>query len=86
MVLSLNSSNGDVIWSKKVDDIEIFSSPKIATNNMLYVGCVAGPMVALNATTGGIIWKFNTEGAIVATVRISSKHVTYTAPRQQFNE
>ena len=86
MLLSVDSSNGDVIWSKKIDDVEIFSSPKLATNGMLYVGSIDGAMMGINATTGGVVWKYSTGGPVVGTVRISHKHAVYTAARQQFNE
>ena len=86
MVLLMNSKNGNVIWSKNIDDTEIFSSPKLAKNGLLYVATIRGEMVALNATTGEVVWTYETGGPVVATVRINSPHVEYTAARQQFNE
>ena len=86
MVLHMNSKNGDVVWSKNIDDSEIFSSPKLATNGLLYMGTIRGEMVALNSTTGEVVWSYTTNGPVVATVRINSPHIVYTAARQQFNE
>ena len=86
MVLHMNSKNGEVIWSKNIDDSEIFSSPKLATNGLLYVGTILGEMMALNASTGEVVWNYKTDGPVVATVRINAPHVAYVAARQQFNE
>ena len=86
MVLHMNSKNGDVVWSKNIDDSEIFSSPKLGTNGLLYVGTIRGEMVALNATTGERVWSYTTDGPVVGTVRINTPHVNYTGMRQQFNE
>ena len=86
MVLHMNPQNGEVIWSRNIDDTEIFSSPKLATNGLLYVGTIRGEMVALKASTGEIVWNYKTDGPVVATVRINAPHVDYVAARQQFNE
>ena len=86
MVLHMNSKNGDVIWSKNIDDSEIFSSPKLATNGLLYVGTIRGEMIALNATTGEVVWRYATDGPVVATARINTPHVEYTGTGKQFNE
>ena len=86
LVLLINSKNGDVIWSKTIDESEIFSSPKLSNNGLLYVGTIRGEMVAMNATTGEIVWSYKTDGPIVATVRINNPYISYIAEGQQFNE
>ncbi len=70
-VYALDGTTGGLVWKIQLGDpclgYEIWSSPAVDTG-VVYVGvashnsapCVAGRVVALNATTGAIVWSFDT--------------------------
>ena len=72
-MIAFKQKDGTKVWSQKIGSSIFFSSPRLAKNGMLYIGSVDGPLIALNAETGNVIWKADTGGPIVGTALITKK-------------
>ncbi len=61
---AINIRNGNKIWSQEFSK-GIISSPAIASDGTIYVGCLDGYVYAITPTNGTDKWKFKTDGYFV---------------------
>jgi outer membrane protein assembly factor BamB len=60
-VYAINSQSGNLIWSTEDLGGAIVGTPVISDDMVLYVGTFANEMVALDAKTGSVLWRFPTQ-------------------------
>jgi len=60
-VYALDSQSGDLVWETEDLGGAIVGTPVISDDMVLYVGTFANEMLALNATTGAVLWRFTTQ-------------------------
>ena len=62
-VLDINPATGSIVWSYRVPDLsgdDDCGTAPAYDNGALFVGCKNGIEYSFNATTGAILWQFNT--------------------------
>ena len=80
-VYALNASTGmvgfnlelhnNVVWSYATGDMIMFSSPTVA-DGVVYVGSYNDKVYALNATTGHLLWSYETGGPVVSSPAVKN--------------
>jgi len=55
VIYAINAATGEELWSHKVGYSCYVATPAVA-NGVVYVGCGDGDVVALNASTGTLLW------------------------------
>ena len=87
-IYALDEETGSVLWEKNVKEESHFpgrevqrnvqasfrSSPAIA-DNKIYVGLWSGTLLCLEVDTGEILWKYKTDGSIVASPAVAGEKV-----------
>jgi len=75
-IIALKQKDGGEIWRKKIGSSIFFSSARLSTNGMLYIGTAdkKGKVYALDYQNGDIIWNTETNGPIVGTPLITKKY------------
>lgn len=87
-IYALDEETGNVLWEKNVKEESDFpsfdvlrnlqasfrSSPAIA-DNKVYVGLWSGAFLCLEVDTGETVWKYKTEGSIVASPAVACEKV-----------
>jgi outer membrane protein assembly factor BamB len=61
IVYSFNSATGTLLWKSPDLGGALVSTPTISTDGVLYVGTFGKEMIALDATSGRILWRFTTQ-------------------------
>lgn len=64
--VALDANTGQILWSTANPSDEIASGPVTIVNGILFAGSVApnGPLYAMDARTGKIVWTYNTGATI----------------------
>ena len=72
-IFALRQKDGEEIWRRKIGSVIFFSSPRLSTNGMLYIGTADkhGQLFALDHQNGDEVWKTETNGPIVGTPLIT---------------
>lgn len=82
-------SNNALAWKSPLPvDTEIISSPAIGADGTLYFGDggqAGGSLVAMNGSTGEILWKFSTGSSISSSPALSIDSSTVYVGSQDFN-
>jgi outer membrane protein assembly factor BamB len=60
-VYSLEDSTGDLIWQSPELGGALVGTPAVSPEGVLYVGTFGNELIALDATTGSILWRYSTE-------------------------
>ncbi len=71
---ALNSTNGSIVWEKKLGNKFDISSPTIS-GGIIFIGTrdwENSAFFAINETTGEILWKYNLEGSVTAPPTIAN--------------
>jgi polyvinyl alcohol dehydrogenase (cytochrome) len=66
---ALDPATGDILWETAAPDGAMAYGPTTVANGVVYAGTNAGPvdqMVALDAKTGTVLWRFTPGGSIVS--------------------
>lgn len=61
---AVDTNNGRRQWRTRLDK-GIFSTPSIAEDGTVYVGCLDGKLYALDPETGDIQWSFDADGMMI---------------------
>jgi outer membrane protein assembly factor BamB len=72
-VIAYDASTAHARWTHAMG-AEVFSSPTVA-EGVVYIGSSDGRVTALNGSTGGVIWSFNTGGTVPTQETTSSPAV-----------
>jgi outer membrane protein assembly factor BamB len=59
-VYALESQSGNLLWSTEDLGGAIVGTPVISDDRILYVGTFAKEMIAMNADSGAVLWRFGT--------------------------
>ena len=73
-VYALNSSNGILLWEKKIGEVIDISSPSIS-GGLLVIGTrdfKEGAFFALNETSGNVLWKYTVGASVTAPPSIAN--------------
>ena len=78
MVLAMSAISGDVLWSFKTSG-EIYYSPLVYEDGVIYVGDAEGKVYALHSTTGHPKWTYDAVGAAWVAVESDSVFLATSA-------
>lgn len=71
--VALDANSGEIVWSTANPSNETSNGPVTLTNGVLFAGSVApnGPLYAMDAKRGAILWSYNTGATIYGGVSAS---------------
>ncbi|XP_019630143.1 PREDICTED: uncharacterized protein LOC109474297 [Branchiostoma belcheri] len=72
-LLKLKQKDGSVVWKFPAGE-EIWSSPRLDKHGRVYIGSNSGPVFCVDRETGRMVWSYETEGPVVATLLITAEH------------
>jgi outer membrane protein assembly factor BamB len=61
LVYSFDAATGTLLWKSPDLGGALVSTPAVGTDNVLYVGTFGKEMIALDASSGRILWRFTTQ-------------------------
>ncbi|CAK7343508.1 unnamed protein product [Dovyalis caffra] len=76
---ALGANSGQVLWSAANPSTEAAQGPVTIANDVLFAGSVAsyGPIYAMDAKTGNILWSYNTSATVYGGVSASIYRCIY---------
>ena len=74
--------SGQLRWSAQLDGSQVYGSPVISENGVIFIGTINGDFYAIDSSNGNILWEDNLStsiGGISSTALIGNNGIVYVA-------